>query len=163
MPNPVANYNYGANASSYLDRGFNVFLSRESTDSAKNKQQLLSEDEFSSLVEGVSGSKITSGVSHSAANDFRIDWDKGILELLDGKNVVVRIGKFSDGTKGFEVGDSEFHSVSLPYLELSMKKTVLPGRVNTARLYVDNGGSGGKNRVMAQFFHGSPKVVATEP
>ena len=37
-----------------------------------------------------------------------------------------------------------------------------PG-VNSCRIYVDNGGAGGKSRIMAQFDSGTPVVITAEP
>lgn len=149
--------------SSFLDAGFNNFLVREFPQASSSQRDLLSEDDFDSLVEGISGSKITSGTSRSKDNRLKINWDDSLLSFSDGLNDVVQIGVFDDGTSGVRIRDARGNMVTLSMLELKMGAVVNPGLPNTGRMYIDNQGINGKNRLMVQFFRGLPRTIATEP
>lgn len=148
----------------YVKRGFLPNLERPFPQASSANKPLLSEEEFNRLVEGVSGSKITSGVSRSPSGDFQIDWDNSLLKMLEGAEEVVLIGKFEDGTKGIRIKSGKGTDISLANLELkSTAVDVKPGGPNTVKLYVDNKGTGGKNRLVAQFTGGVVRVLATQP
>lgn len=148
---------------SFLDAGFNNFLVREFPQASSSQRDLLTEEDFDSLVQGVSGNKITSGISRSKDNRLKVNWDDGILSFSDGLNDVVQIGAFDDGTSGIRIRDARGNMVTLSMLELKQGATVNPGLPNTGRLYVDNQGINGKNRLLVQFFRGAPRILATEP
>lgn len=147
----------------YQEAGFNSFLVREFPVANSSQRDLLSEDDFDSLVDGVSGSKITSGISRSKDGTLRVDWDRALISFNNGLNQVFQVGKFDDGTSGVRIMDSKGNIISLNSLELKMNTPVVPGAINTARLFVDNNGVGGRNRLLVQFFRGAPRVLATEP
>ena len=147
----------------FLNAGFNNFLIREFREPTGAQKNSLSEDDFTTLVEGVSGSKITSGLIRSKDSTLKINLDKPLVELLDGVDSVIMIGKFDDGTRGTKIKNARGNEVSLDMLELVMgTETVVPGAVSTGRLFIDRNAITGKNRLMIQFSNGDPKVIITQ-
>ena len=67
------------------DSGFGTFLERPLPGAPSSQKPLLSSEEFDTLVEGVSGSKITSGLSRSKDGSIIVDWDKGLIELREAQ------------------------------------------------------------------------------
>lgn len=148
----------------YTRIGFNQYLAREFQDADLSKRSLLSEDEFNTIVEGVSGSKITSGLIRSKDGTLRINLDSALLELFEGSTPVVQIGKFDDGTRGFRLVDARGNNINLSLIEFVLgAQTIVAGRENTARMYIDKLGVGGRNRLVVQFNKGQLRVLATEP
>ena len=149
----------------YLDTGFDVFLQREVVKPKEGDAlgQLLPQDKVDTLIEGISGSKITSGISRSKDGSFRIDWDKGVLEFFDGTGKSIQIGKFDDGTSGIRTLPTRGSLFSQSMIEVVLAPAPAPGIAGTARLYVDNGGPSGKARLMVQFNSGNPRTIATQP
>ena len=149
---------------SYLDYGFNNRLTREFPVASSGERPLLSSEDFDSLVEGISGSKITSGISQSKDGMIKINWDKGVIEIYEGGSKIVEFGKFDDGTRGMRINYAKGNLISSDMIELILGgKTIEGGKANTLRLFIDKGGLGGRNRLMAQFSSGSPRVIATQP
>ena len=122
----------------------------------------MSQDDVDSLIEGVSGSKITSGISRSKDGLLRIDWDKGTIEISDGAKEIMRLGKMDDGTRGFKLLDSKGNQISVSMIELKMGTTVLPGQSNAGRLFIDRNPNNGKNRLRVQFSTGDPLTIASQ-
>lgn len=71
------------------------------------------------------------------------------------------------GVHAFRVVDNNglerFALRSNGQLEIQGNTSGAAAKTDAANLYVDNGGSGGKHRLMCQFQTGSAQVVATEP
>ena len=147
----------------YIKSGFLPNLERPFVSFTTGNKSLYSEEEFNRLIEGVSGSKITSGIIRSPSGDLKLDLDNSLLSLLEGADEVLLIGRFDDGTKGIKIKGGRGTNISLSMLELkSVSADVSPGDINTARLYVDNKGTGGRNRLMVQFVGGTPKALALQ-
>ena len=73
-------------------------------------------------------------------------------------NKKLRLGG-TDSTFGGDAGIS--NELEL-YGTITANPVGTPG-INACRIYVDNGGAGSKNRIMAQFDSGTPVLIVTEP
>ena len=148
---------------SYREAGFSQFLVREFPEATGTQKGSLSEDDFSTLIEGVSGNKITSGLIRSKDGTLKLNLDKPLLELIEGIDSVIMIGKFDDGTRGIKIKNTRGNEVILKMLELVMgTDTVVPGANNTGRLFVDRNAQNGKNRLRVQFVSGAPVTLASQ-
>ena len=149
---------------SWEQSGFSNFLERPLPGAPSSQKPVLSTEEFDTLVEGVSGSKITSGISRSKDGSIIIDWDKGLIELREAQTIkLVRIGTFEDGTKGIRITPAEGNEFKYEVLEFAVPADLVQaGKPNSAKLFIDNKGSGGKNRLLVQFTTGSSIVLANQ-
>mgnify|MGYP001567216706 CR=1 FL=1 len=146
---------------SWKDQGFNNLLTRELSETGQ--KTALTQDDVDSLIEGVSGSKITSGISRSKDGLLKIDWDKGTITLTDGTKPYFVLGKQDDGTRGFRLLDTPGNQVSVSMIELNLgKNTVLPGGENTGRLYIERIPASGKLRLVILYPNGDQRIIATQ-
>ena len=148
---------------SYSDQGFNNYLEREFTTGGVAQKPTLTQDDVDTLIEGVSGSKITSGISRSKDGLLKLDWDKGTITLSDGTKPYLIIGKQDDGTRGFRLLDAVGNGISTSMIELNLgKNTVLPGGENTGRLFIERISASGKLRLVILYPKGDKRIIATE-
>ncbi len=148
---------------SYLDEGFNNYLVREFPVGGAAQKPTLTQDDVDALIEGVSGSKITSGISRSKDGFLKIDWDKGTITLSDGTKPYFVVGKQDDGTRGIKLLDTDGNQISISMIELNVgKKTILPGGTNTGRLYIERIPASGKLRLVIQYPNGDIRSIATQ-
>lgn len=92
----------------FADLGFDKFLNKPS-----NSQNEIPEDEIDILLQAISGSKITEGVSQSTNKRMDVNYDQGQIQFKDGDNTRVEIGKFIDGKFGLRVYGADGVSVAV--------------------------------------------------
>ena len=147
----------------YSTEGFNNYLVREFKDASTAQKPILTQDDVDTLIEGVSGSKITSGISRSKDGLLKLDWDKGIITLSDGTKPYFILGKQDDGTRGLRLLDAIGNQISISMIELNVgKNTVLPGGTNTGRLFIERIAASGKLRLVILYPNGDQRVIATQ-
>ena len=147
----------------YLAQGFNNYLEREFTIGGAAQKPTLTQDDVDTLIEGVSGSKITSGISRSKDGLLKLDWDKGTMTFSDGTKPYFVVGKQDDGTRGVKLLETDGNQISISMIELNVgKKTILPGGTNTGRLYIERIPASGKLRLVIQYPNGDIRSIATQ-
>lgn len=86
---------------SYLDAGYDEFLSREASAPSSQMDAL----QFEQNVSEVSGSKINNGTIQSSSGSLKMDLDEDSFKIFDGVINRVELGKLEDGSIGLLIRD----------------------------------------------------------
>lgn len=111
---------------SYLDAGYNEFLSREPMISQQQQDPLMTDQ----LNSEISGSKVQGGVMSSPNGKSQYDLDSGTFRVNNGIQNLVELGVLTDGSIGLLIQDKDGNVL----LKVSEGEFYLQSPLKTSRL-----------------------------